>query len=267
MSCHNTAPKATNTEQPHQELNPGFRFDDFHFLDSLFRNKIVLLWKNQERIIDSAYLKDSVRTVIDRIDTLILNGRMIYAVQTESRPPELNFHTAGALCLISFFERDIMAKPHFVKSCILYSDAPLLMGGSWGWFPKTELIKIGPHRYAYQIEPGFTGQGITSKDMLIFEISDSLNILESLSFYPLHYDNAGMCSDTAANFPKCFSYSTSLDFLPGQDGYYDIKAYKKGTDIVDDKIINIDSTFYYTYKDRRYVLTKTVVNEKDTDSK
>lgn len=271
VSCRHRAQEANQAQKSYLNEKSGFRFDDFHLLDSLKRNDIVVIWRNYNRLIDSVYLKDSVRTVVDRIDTILINGKNIYAVQTESRPPEMDFHTAGALCLISFFEQDNTVKQHFIKSSILYSDAPLLMGGSWGSFPKTELIQIGPHRYAYMVEPGFAGQGVSSTAMLIFEITDSLELPEVFILNDMHYDNGGICSDTDANIPKCFSYSTTMEFINKSYEYYDIKAHLAGTKIVDDKIINIDSTFYYTYyytyKDRRYELIKTVVNEKNTDSK
>jgi hypothetical protein len=263
-SCHHGEKSSGDAPKP-VTINGLSRLEDFHFLDDLKKRKAEYLWKNTYDGLDTALFKDSVRTVVDRIDTLHMNGKVIFAIQTESRPPEMSYHTTGALCMIYFFEKESSGGFKFIKSRALSEESPLTVG-AYGEFPSTSLIAIGPNRYAYKVEPGFSGQGEINGSIWLFEITDSLEIRKVLAI-----DEALHASDGVSQGSNTTSwgFETTMDFTDEMNGYYGIRAVKKGDapTAEADKIINIDSTFFYQYKDGRYELIKTQVNEKDTSSK
>ncbi len=242
----------------------SFLYDDFHFLDSLYHKGAKPMWDNSAGLIDT-FLRDTIESEIGGIDTL-WSDRGVYAVRIYSRRVTYTAHCHGALCSVSFFRKENDGAYTFLRSSVI-ADSTQSTFGTFGNYADIQLINIGKGSYAYLVEPSYTGQGITLSSLFIFEITDSLEIKPVLEMQDASNDNSLMYDPKDPQGVLPYSYSSTLFFNALSSRHTDIGVHKKGTQRVDDKIINIDSTFIYTYHSDRYKLIQTIVNEKNTGSK
>jgi len=97
---------------------------------------------------------------------------------------------------------------------IVARNAPYMEFGSWGSVPTEDqfhLQKIGAgDNFAWVIESGFTGQGITISHASVFSaIGDKITQIGAL---PLSYDDDGNCGPSSTADEKCSNYSFNISF-------------------------------------------------------
>ena len=263
MSCYNDNKTPIITQKTSLKPNFPSRFDNFNFLDSLNKNHLVVKWQDKEHLYDSVFNPntisiDTMRSEVIRVDTFEKKGKRFISILVATRALTWECHPCGPLLEVYSFSLSANGIKGFIKR------SPVGHFGAFGYPPDVYFRIVGSNEYAYQIEPDFMMGGLLTGSLSLFELTDSFECRNIFNIDDALKDNGGMFPKPS---PRYYNYETKLEFTERKSLYHSMKATKKGTILVDDKIINIDSTFYYTYKDRRYVLTKTVVNEKDTDSK
>lgn len=253
-ACH-----SSDSNSKEQEHSKSFPFSDFNFLNTIYAKDSTLVWVNDGRVLHDTLVGENMEATIGGMDTLMSNGRSLYAVRIYTRLQGQDCHPCGARCLISWFVRAPGGQMKYIRTSVL-GDGANAEFGSFGSFPEMSLVKCAKEKYAYLLQPGFTNNGETIGSLLLFEVDDSLDLHEVFAKSLAMDDNGGMCNDSLPEMQRCYSYDTEMKFVPSEaNEHFDLTAHKKGTNRIDDKITNIDSTFYYTYQGDRYVLVKTEV--------
>jgi len=124
-------------------------------------------------------------------------------------------HASGAEIGGLFAGYDVTTKKWKIRAQSL-SIAEL---GSWGQAPEPRFLKLGPDRYGFIMEPGFTGQGYTEQVLLVYGVSGN-GFAEMLKI-PSFSDNGGTGADEAEK------YTVHVDLYQLVDDakeFYDMEA-------------------------------------------
>lgn len=264
VSCQEGTKETKSKQIVSSAQDSRIKFDNFYFLDSIKKNNIVAIWPDQEHLYDSMFVRtnlptDTMRSEVIRMDTFDKQNSRYIAVLVATRTIDWECHPCGPLLEVYSFSFSAGKEKRFIRR------SPIDRFGSFGYPPeKVSFCKIGENAFGYRIESGFTNGGENISAIFLYELTDDLSVTKILEIEPSSDDNVGMFPEDS---PRSFSYETRINFQDSVGTYFPIKAMKKGTVLIDDKIINIDSTFYFQYRNKRYDLIKTDVNEENTNSK
>jgi hypothetical protein len=91
--------------------------------------------------------------------------------------------------------------------------------GSWGQAPEPRFIKLGPGKYGFIMEPGYTGQGYTQQTLFVYGVVGN-NFAELLKI-PSYSDNGG----TGAAESEMYTVKVNLyQLIDDKKDFYDMKA-------------------------------------------
>ncbi len=91
--------------------------------------------------------------------------------------------------------------------------------GSWGQAPEPRFIKLGPEKYGFIMEPGYTGQGYTQQALFVYGVIGN-GFVEMLKI-PSYADNEG----TGANKEELYTVKVNLyQIIDDKKDFYDLKA-------------------------------------------
>lgn len=124
-------------------------------------------------------------------------------------------HAAGAVIGGLFSEYD----PGTEKWVLRAQSLSITETGSWGTAPEPLFLRLGPDRYGFLVEPGFTGQGYTEAVTLVYGVLGDKFV--PILKVPSHQDNGG----TSDNPAETFAVNVSLYQVPdaGKE-FYDVVA-------------------------------------------
>jgi len=91
--------------------------------------------------------------------------------------------------------------------------------GSWGQAPEPRFIKLGPEKYGFIMEPGYTGQGYTQQALFVYGVIGN-GFVEMLKI-PSYSDNEG----TGANQGEIYTVKVNLyQIIDDKKDFFDLKA-------------------------------------------
>jgi hypothetical protein len=108
---------------------------------------------------------------------------------------------------------------------------------------------IGLNRKGFLFRPGFTSQGMTVENLMLFSFykGDFKNMLIVKNAY---MDNSGNCDENVKN--DCWQYDCSVNFSKSEKDYYDVEITEKGTIKKNGKLDKVDSKQGYSFIDGIY---------------
>ena len=116
-----------------------------------------------------------------------------------------------------------------------------------------KLVKISANQFGVLFNWRHTSMGITEEGaMLLAETKTGLKEVFSMI---LGSNNKVYCQENGLyeNDAECWGYSSKLDFLPTDSGYYDLKVSSTGTKQVDlNETSNVNETKRFVYSDSGY---------------
>lgn len=129
--------------------------------------------------------------------------------------PGAEVHAAGAVIGGLFSEYD----PNAEKWVLRVQSLSITETGSWGVAPEPVFMRLGPDRYGFLIEPGFTGQGYTEAVSIVYGVLGDKFV--PVLKVPSHQDNSG----TSDNPAETYAVNVSLYQVPdaGKE-FYDVVA-------------------------------------------
>ncbi len=213
------------------------------YLDS--KNKInQYYWFTKDREILNNLLISENDTIFSNnvfLDSIIFDNNTWLILLTENKPKDFNFHSSAPYLEIIVFEKN-------ENKWILSFRNLFARLGSWGQIPRFELKQIGKDRYGILFFMGYTNQGYTVENLLLYAINrkEINNVLE--------IKDAAMDNKGAANEKK-WGYKYDIRFIDSNLEYYDINFSTKGTYLDDDsgKIKTINKEIVYSFQNEGYM--------------
>lgn len=95
--------------------------------------------------------------------------------------------------------------------------------GTYGDAPEGKFVKLGPDRYGWQFENGFTGQGYTDTWLQFYTLQKngmSQYIIQNLGLIPIYHDDSGAQEDE--NLVTMYEGKASIIESNARDGFYPI---------------------------------------------
>lgn len=122
--------------------------------------------------------------------------------------------------------------------------------GNWGAPPPFEIKDIGNNKKGFFFRVGFTSEGFTSENVMIFSYYNGSfkSVLELKNAY---MDNSGDCDPNTPN--DCWQYSYTLTPIKERGEYYDLLFSKRGQVKQNGKLSNVNVQEKYGFVNGKYI--------------
>jgi hypothetical protein len=170
-----------------------------------------------------------------------------------SRPGD-GSHASGARIGGLFAGYDVETKKWKIRAQSL----AIAEAGAWGEAPQPRFIRLGPDRYGFIMEPGYTGQGYTEQMLLVYGVTSG-GFSEMLKL-PSFADNGG----TGVGESEMYTVHVDLyQIVDTAKEFYDLKAglfidgpYPMTPDDEYGKVFGTARTARFVFGNGRYVVER-----------
>ena len=200
---------------------------------------------------------DTVITSIAHIDTVI-SGTDTNIFIISATVPSMDGEPLLTHALSPLLEGIVARKTNGTQLTIIQRGM-LCMAGSFGEAPEAEIKQIGKNHWGIILHPGFTGQGYTVENMLVYTfIKDRfIKVFETVGDGILSDNDGATYDDSLKSHYYSYNSKISYDNSHSTD-FYDILIHTQGTRFNENsnKVEPIDEKKQYRYKGQKYVAIK-----------